>query len=137
MNIINYRRIFLLLFTLLLLSCSDNSTNTTTNNINGVWNNSESLDVTHIGDSWIPTNLHIESTNNENIIHVRILDPIACTDSYPILANSTITFSQYELSIKVFFETENSGTLTATKNDSSITFPIYKTDQQPYWGMCD
>ena len=84
-----------------------------------------------------PNNLHIANTEEENTIRVRILDPIACTDSYPLIMNSEIAFSQYGLNIHVLFETDSSGKLTVEKEDSTISFSIYKTTDRTYWGPCD
>lgn len=81
-----YIRLLILIFSIIIInSCSENSTNIkieNINNIRGVWENSEENQQSTLNGKWIPNNLHISNTEEENIIRVRILDPISCTDSY-------------------------------------------------------
>lgn len=125
---------------LIFISCKKDTTGISsinTNNIYGVWENSEVNPITSINVKWIPTNFHIGEKQKENIIRVRILDPIACTDSYPSIKNSYIEFSQYELNINVFFKTDSTAIFTVENEDSTLSFSFYKTDKEPFWGPCD
>ena len=136
-----YIRIIILIFSIIIFSsCTKNSTSINTGNVNniwGVWENSEENPTSTINGKWIPTNLHIADTEEENIIRVRILDPIACTDSYPSFKNSSIEFLQYDLNISVLFKTDSTAKFTVENEGSTISFSFYKTDKEPYWGMCD
>ncbi len=136
-----YIRIITLVFSILIIiSCKKDSTSINIFNINnicGVWENSETNPTSNINGKWIPNNLHIAATQEKNVIRVRILDPIACTDSYPSFKNSSIEFSQYDLNISVLFKTDNTAIFTVENEGSTLSFPFYKTDKEPYWGMCD
>ncbi len=136
-----YIRLLILIFSIIIInSCSENSTNIkieNINNIRGVWENSEENQQSTLNGKWIPNNLHISNTEEENIIRVRILDPISCTDSYTEIKYSTITFSQYGLNISILFLTDSTAQLTVADEKSNISFSFYKTDKEPFWGMCD
>ena len=136
-----YLRIITIFFSIIIVNgCTEKSTNVNDgyiNNIWGVWENSEGNPTSTINGKWIPTNLHIAATDEENIIRVRILDPIACTDSYPILENSSIEFSQYDLKISVLFKTNSTAKFAVENEGSTMSFSFSKTDKKPYWGMCD
>lgn len=136
-----YIKFLTLIFSIIIFnSCSENSTNIKIENINniwGVWENSEENQQSTINGKWIPNNLHISNTEEENIIRVRILDPISCTDSYTKIKYSRITFSQYGLNISILFETDNTAQFTVKDEKSNISFSFYKTDKEPFWGMCD
>lgn len=127
-----------LLFSIIILfGCEDNSTNNKIENLNGVWENTEENPKTSINGKWIPNNLHIANTEQKNIIRVRILDPIACTDSYPEIKNSKIEFSQYGLNFSVLFTTDNTAKFTIENEGSIILFTFNKTDKETYFGPCD
>ena len=132
--------IALFFFLILLNNCKNNPINIEgrpISNIWGVWENSEQNPQSTINGKWIPTNLHIGKTDEENIIRVRTIY-ISCTDSYPEFKNSSIGYSQYDgLKISVLFITDSTANFTVEYEDSGISFQFYKTDKNPYWGMCD
>ena len=129
--------ITLLLSIVIFYSCEDNSTNIKIEKLNGVWENNEENPKSSINGKWIPNDLHIANTEQENIIRVRILDQIACTDSYPEMENSKILFSQYGLNFNVLFKTDNTAIFTIENEDSTISFAIHKANKEPYFGPCD
>ncbi|MBU1116846.1 MAG: hypothetical protein KKF21_06665 [Bacteroidetes bacterium] len=131
-------RLITLLFSIIILfGCEDNSTNNRIENLNGVWENTDENAKKSSNGKWIPNNLHIANTEQENIIRVRILDPIACTDSYPEMKNSKIEFSQYGLNLSVLFTSDITAKFTIENKDSLISYTLYKTDKETYFGPCD
>lgn len=137
----NFRIILIIMIiSSLAVSCRDDvffENNLEHEKLFGVWERSDPTSQNYIENSWIPTNLHIGGTNELSKIRVRILDPIACTDSYPGCNNSTVSFEQYGLNITLNFLSSESGTMLVSKNGRVISYSIIKTNKTPFWGMCD
>ncbi len=128
----------LFLYSLILVSCGEENTKYTESQaLAGVWKPVKPLSQTYLDSSWIPQNLNIGAAASKNKLRVRILDPIACTDSYPDIVNSNISFEQYGLLIRVVFINESSAVMSAAKNGRIISFPIIKSSDKPYFGPCD
>lgn len=137
----NFKTILMIMIiSSLAVSCMDDiffENNSEYEKLFGVWERSDQASQSYIEDSWIPTNLHIGGTSELSKIRVRILDPVACTDSYPVCNSSTVSFEQYGLNINLSFTSSESGTMLVSKNGRVISFSIFKTNKTPYWGICE
>jgi hypothetical protein len=106
--------------------------------LSGVWEtaseNSEPLD----GD-WIPDRYHIEreSGNGDAAVYrIRIMDPLACTDSYDTLRNGALSFSQYSFHFQIRFTSDSVGQATVSRGDSVRIDQLYRSAEEPYFGGC-
>ncbi len=128
---------YLIILFAILVNCTE--TPVSLQNYNGLWKNSKADDSNTFCNDWIPSEYHIkedENTNGSIIYRVRILDPLACTDSYTTLADNIINFSQYNFNFVIRFDSDTTASVAISRGDSTVTRQIYKSNEETYWGGC-